>query len=191
MRLFIAVEAAGIDLAPLAGALAAASRHAKVVGPESQHITLKFLGETREDLLGRITGVMEAAAAPATPFTIEFAGAGAFPSPHRPRVVWVGVREEAGREGTLAALASALERGLEPLGFRPEGRGFTPHLTVARVKGPPAAGSAMAPAIQRFRDTSFGIITVREVLLKESHLSPDGARYTTAATVALGGGTGA
>ncbi|MBM6705369.1 RNA 2',3'-cyclic phosphodiesterase, partial [Sutterella massiliensis] len=55
---------------------------------------------------------------------------GAFPSNRRPRVVWAGAADG----GESKRLAGLLDEALRPLGFPTEGREFTPHITLARLK---------------------------------------------------------
>ncbi|HET6923760.1 MAG TPA: RNA 2',3'-cyclic phosphodiesterase, partial [Anaeromyxobacteraceae bacterium] len=125
----------------------AAGRHAdqvRWVAPEDVHLTLQFLGAVPEERLEALRGALAALARQARPLALELKGAGGFPSARRPRVVWVGV---GGEIAPLADLAAGLGRRLAPLGFPPEDRPLSPHLTLGRARegrGAPGLGGALA-----------------------------------------------
>jgi 2'-5' RNA ligase len=155
----------------------------KWVAPESIHITLKFLGSVSVQTLPGITGVMEEAAFGVAPFNVGVRGLGMFPDERRVRVVWAGLEGDISK---LATLQKELERGLEPLGFAPENRPFTAHLTLARVRED--ASTLQREAIARVvRSHSFdgGDLTVKSVSLMKSQLTRQGAIYTQLASVPL------
>jgi 2'-5' RNA ligase len=97
-------------------------------------------------------------------------------------VVWLGL---AGELAPLAALAAEIGRRLAPLGYAPEDRPFSPHLTLGRARdGRGAAGVAGALAAAAAAE---GVAwRAAELVLFESHLSPKGPRYEAAARLALG-----
>jgi 2'-5' RNA ligase len=105
-------------------------------------------------------------------FSIEVRGLGFFPGPRRPRVFWVGIQAPA----ALNTLTGQVEEVMETLGFAPEQRAFTPHLTLARFKTP-----RPQPALERLAseraDLSLGKFEASEFFLFESKLSPHGAEY--------------
>jgi 2'-5' RNA ligase len=98
-------------------------------------------------------------------------------------VIWLGL---AGDLAPLAALAEDLGRRLTPLGFPPEARAFSPHLTIGRARdgrGAPGLGGALAEAAQ-----GEGIgWRAAELVLFESHLEPGGARHEALLRAPLGG----
>jgi 2'-5' RNA ligase len=152
------------------------------VGPEGIHLTLVFLGEIPVEQVGPITEALGEACAGHAPFGISIAGMGCFPNTRRPRVVWVGVEEPS---GALARLQRDVEGALEPLGFPPEGRRFSPHLTLGRVKGGgKQALAALGTYVEQAR-ARVGEMRVEEVHLIRSDLQPGGAVYTELAVVAL------
>jgi len=144
----------------------------KLVEPENLHMTLKFLGEVREDAVDEIGRAMAEAVAGQIPFEVEVAGLGAFPDLRRPRVVWAGVTR--GRQ-EVVSLQAKLEDALQPLRFQRE-RDFHPHVTLARVKQP-AAARAIADLVHETKSTVFGSFVVREVDLMKSTLTPRGPIY--------------
>jgi RNA 2',3'-cyclic 3'-phosphodiesterase len=178
VRAGVAAAVAGLRLAtgPAGGAL-------RFGDPATIHLTLRFLGEVAEARVGSVAAAVAAAAAEHRPLSLEVRGAGAFPSPRRARVVWLGL---GGDLAPLAALAAGLDRHLAPLGFAAEGRPFTPHLTVARARTPggahglaaalEAASAAMVPVPWR-----AGALT-----LFESHLERTGARHLPLLRAPLG-----
>jgi 2'-5' RNA ligase len=150
---------------------------------ESVHLTLQFLGAVPEERVAAVAAAVRDAAAASRPLALEVRGAGGFPSARRARVIWLGV---AGDVVPLAALVQDLARRLAPLGFPPEVRPFTPHLTVGRAKDPRGAaglGGALAAAAE---EPGFAW-RCGEACLVESHLSPAGARYEVIERAPLGG----
>jgi len=141
--------------------------------PEGIHLTLKFLGDVEEERVPLVAEAVARAASSTAPFEIEIAGAGAFPNLRRPRVLWVGITEPTGR---LKGLARAIEQELVPLGFPPEGRDFSPHLTLGRVKDP----RDVEPVVRALQQANFagGTFVAREVRVMKSDLKPTGAEYT-------------
>jgi len=170
----------------LRGAMPA--RVVRWVEPDNIHLTLKFLGDTPAARLPDITRALEGVAAGVKPFAFDLAGLGCFPNTRRPNVVWVGIQEPAGR---LAALQERIEEALEPLGFAREGRGFSPHLTLGRVRreGRPADIAEVGLAVEKRRDKvkNVGRQEVAGVTLFQSDLRPEGPIYTALAEIALGG----
>lgn len=156
----------------------------KWVGAEHLHLTLKFLGEVGRERIPAVAGALDAALAGFAPFPTRLHAAGAFPSPARPRVVWIGVAAGAAE---LAALAAAVETALSPLGFPPEDRPFAAHLTVGRVKAPPRDPAALPALIDAVRDRTWGEFVVPEVHLMRSELFPEGPRYSILHTTSLPG----
>jgi 2'-5' RNA ligase len=153
------------------------------VRPEGIHLTLKFLGDVPADKLDDIAEALRTTSAAHAPFSLHIAGMGCFPSPRRPRVVWIGVDEPS---GTLERLYYGIERALAPLGFPPEQRRFSPHLTLGRVKRGRSAGEleALGEYVTRAR-VSIGRMEVTAVYLMRSDLRPSGAVYTELAAAPL------
>jgi 2'-5' RNA ligase len=191
LRLFVALELPSAVLDGLAAVQDRlrrehASRAVRWVQMSGIHLTLKFLGETPAANRAPIAAAVHQAAAGYTPLSLTAVGLGCFPNARQPRVVWVGL------EGDLAALAAlqrSVERALAPLGFPPEKRGFSPHLTLGRVRR--EASAADAKALGRLiEETSIGLVgawTADAVSLMRSELGRDGARYTCLDRVTLAG----
>lgn len=146
------------------------------VKPENIHITLKFLGNTEEKLIEKITGEMQAVAQSIKPFRLSVSGLGVFPSERQPRVFWAGIKDG---KRELQQLQSQLEPKIIALGFCAEERAFHPHLTLARIKSIRSSASAFMKLVedhQRFSE--LGNCEVNELVLFQSELHPSGAIYT-------------
>jgi 2'-5' RNA ligase len=153
------------------------------VPPQNLHFTLKFLGEIGAAAVeaakeGLAEGVSEAG-----PFTLTLHGVGAFPGLARPRVIWIGVARGA-RE--CQALQARVEEALARRGLPKEGRAYTPHLTIGRVREPRGVAQ-LQQAIAQDAHKGFGELSVSSIALMRSDLDPAGARYTELYTVPLPG----
>lgn len=175
MRAFIAID---LDAA-IKTAVEALVRRLKARGAEvrwvdegGMHLTLKFLGWIDESRVARIECVLSDVARRHASFPLRLEGTGAFPAERSPRVLWIGVAAEP----RVLALQADLETALEAEGFEREGRAFTPHLTLGRVKGQGRLAGTMSE-LARHRGDVFGEMTVRALSLFESRLHPDGAEY--------------
>ncbi|MGQ4892343.1 MAG: RNA 2',3'-cyclic phosphodiesterase [Candidatus Njordarchaeia archaeon] len=145
----------------------------KLVEPENIHATLKFLGEVDPKDIEAIYQKVDESCENFKSFNMTLQGLGAFPNPKYPRVVWIGVSDGA-KEAEI--LANRISRNLESLGFKPEKRPFTPHITIARVK---RGNASLKGIIEKHRDHQFGSFRVTEVRVKKSKLTPQGPIYTT------------
>ena len=143
--------------------------------PENVHLTLKFLGDVREEILDGLCAAVEEVCGHHTTFDAGLAGFGAFPSARRAQVLWAGIG--IGFDG-LRSLAADLDAVLAPLGFEREKRPYTPHLTLGRARGQPAS---FEPRSEEY----IGEFRVRRVELTESTLTPEGAVYRTVRAFAL------
>ena len=151
----------------------------RAVLPDTLHVTLKFLGDTDEQLLPRIKAEVTRLAGQFAPCELRLRGLGVFPNLSRATVVWVGLN---GAE-TLRELTAELETALEGLGIPRDARAFQPHLTVARIKQHPPR--ELGTYVQQHAATGFGACWFREVEFLQSELRPEGPRYTVLAAVPL------
>jgi 2'-5' RNA ligase len=147
------------------------------VKPEGMHLTLKFLGDVPADRVKEISLAMAEGSRDVGPFNVGFAGLGCFPSPRRPSVLWVGVE---GDTKTLTELQASIEAGLSRLGYPPEKRKYTPHLTLGRVGRHVGDGDRrrLGSLIGAHSIEPLGGMEVHQVSLMRSELSPAGARYS-------------
>jgi len=151
---------------------------------ENLHYTLRFIGEVGEDGARRIEEAAREAAAACPPFGAILGPPGAFPNGRRARVIWLGLSE--GHE-PFALLARALERALAKRGFAPEGRDFTAHLTLGRVREPGRDWTADLAAIAA-PDGPAARFGVEAIDVVASRLSPGGSVYTVRARAELAAG---
>lgn len=152
------------------------------VQPSSIHLTIKFLGETDESLIEPLRAAIEPVASEHRTVQIPLERLGVFPGPQQPRVLWVGASEpwERGGDATrLSGLHDAVERCCHSLGFAPEGRPLSPHLTLARIKeGGRQVGQALANSGALDRPLLLGTLAVDAIALMKSDLRPTGPVYT-------------
>ena len=107
----------------------------RLVRPELVHVTIKFLGDVPQEKVGQVAEAL--GKVKVAPFPVRVLGMGAFPG-RAVRVVWLGL------EGNFQELYEKVEQALSPLGFAPEARGFSPHVTLGRVARPSAGDESPA-----------------------------------------------
>ena len=109
------------------------------------------------------------------PFTLHVSGVGAFPNLRHPKILWAGITDGA---EALRRLYDELETKFLDMGcYRKEERGYTPHLTLGRVKAE-RDGFTLAPELAKRQNWDGGKTTVDEVLVFSSVLERDGPVYT-------------
>ncbi len=150
------------------------------VKPANIHLTLKFLGDVQEANMPRVIEAMRRATGSCGPFHVEAQGAGCFPSPRRPSVLWVGLKKI---PEALTGLHQAIEEELSNEGFARETKAFKPHLTIGRIRNPRNAAQLAEALVKRgFHGESF---PATEVIVMQSLLDPRGALYTPQAVLPL------
>jgi 2'-5' RNA ligase len=152
------------------------------VQPSSIHLTMKFLGDTDEHLIEPLREAIERAMPGHGAVHMPIERLGVFPRLLQPRVLWIGPSEqwEQGDDAKrLVALHRAVENCCQSVGFAPEGRPLSPHLTLARVKeGERHVGQALAESGAMDRPVSLGLLAVQSIVLMKSELRPTGSVYT-------------
>ena len=148
------------------------------------HLTLKFLGTISVARLDAVIAAMEEAAEGAPPFSLSLHSLGAFPGLTAPRVLWAGVQ---GDLAPLLMVQTRLEVSLAARGFPKETRPFTPHLTLARVRGKlsPTDMQHLAAAMESARAQPKQELRVHRLSLMESTLTAHGAVYTRRGRISL------
>lgn len=181
-RAFIAVDVESTPrLSDLKRSLGESGASLKLVNLEIIHLTLKFLGDTDEELVGSIVDIMKTSVEGIEPFEMEIRGTGVFPNPNYMKVIWVGLENA----GSLVTTAKTLDSGLSKLGFKREKRAFHPHITMARVKGPKKKNK-LQQILKDYKDEVFGTQKVECIKLKKSVLSREGPTYSTVEEVKFG-----
>ncbi|MDI3282328.1 RNA 2',3'-cyclic phosphodiesterase [Polyangium sp. 15x6] len=184
-RLFLAVDPGDDCHARIAEAVSRARAHApraRWVRTEGIHVTLVFLGAVEESLVPAVVAKAEGVAVRHAPLTLRFEGAGCFGG-RKPRVLWIGVD---GDVPALGLVQKELSETLTEVGYVPEERVFSPHLTLARA-GFGGTDAGLWAAARSLAGESFGEVSVRELVLYESVISAAGARYEAVARLPLGG----
>ena len=184
MRAFIAVdltEEIQNRIAEIQSALRPFSSAVRWVRPASIHLTLKFLGEISTSQQQSITETLASKKSGVAPFQLAVARLGFFPNARAPRVVWLGI--EQGR-AELQALAQFVEASCRGIGWPPEDRPFSPHVTIGRLKYLPDS-HAFGDATARWADCECGGAAVRRFFLYESRLHREGSIYTKRAAFEL------
>jgi 2'-5' RNA ligase len=185
IRTFIAVESSGSVASRAASVierLRAAQGKVTWVKPENMHWTLRFLGDVDLNRTADICQAVSEAVAAVEPFELEVLGVGAFPHTRRPRAIWLGAGEG---KPQMAELASTIETQLSHVGFRPEKRVFTPHLTIGRVRGSQNI-EALGELIDSKADFSAGTVFVDEVVVFSSYLERGEVTYQALGRANLG-----
>jgi RNA 2',3'-cyclic 3'-phosphodiesterase len=180
LRAFIAVEipleireSVCKAIAPLQKGLGSIVRW---VPMENMHLTLKFLGDVSPANVEMLSEMLRAEADLFHCFDLHLNGLGSFPNLKRPRVIYVGIHAPA----TLEALQRGMESASRRLGYESEERGFSPHLTIGRVKqtAPATEQQSIRRALEETRIDSLGTARVDSVHLYKSDLKPAGSVYT-------------
>jgi 2'-5' RNA ligase len=144
----------------------------KLIERENIHFTLRFLGDTPDDKLEKIRASLSGIQFNA--FTIRISGVGAFPSMNRPRIVWVGVNENADK---LTSLKLEIDDLLGNLGYSRD-RKFHAHATIARVRSV-YDRSLMAKNIESLVTEAVGTMPVECFRMTKSTLTSSGPIYET------------
>ena len=145
----------------------------KIVAPQNINITIRFLGNVSPGMVEKVFEAMKKVEF--KPFTVQLCGLGVFPSLNYPRVVWAGMTQGAEQ---LKSVASQLEPHIQALGFPKDNYGFSPHLTIARVRSSKSK-QLLADFVTKKENYDFGTINADCLRLKRSELSPKGPTYST------------
>ena len=182
MRLFVALplpDGARRELGQMLDRLRSRDWPVRWVRDDGLHLTLKFFGEVDPGQVGVISRALETATQGTPPLPLALTALGAFPTPQRARVLWIGVEAPA----ALELLADRVERACLDIGFPVEGKPFHPHITLGRVRegGRLAAGALRDGGLPPL-GTAF---QAEEVVLFESRTGREGATHTRLFTCTL------
>lgn len=185
MRCFIAIdlpEEIKRQIGNVINLAAPLSKDIKWVPYENIHMTLKFLGEVKEDTLPEIEQKLRDICSVHAPFSISVRGTGAFPNEKNPNVIWIGVD----KSDRLKSLYLDIDNSLSEAGFEKESRKHSPHLTIGRVKNRKDILQVMN-GLNEFKSKLFGNVDIVEVHLMKSILKPSGAEYSKVCSFRLNG----
>ena len=180
MRCFIAIDIndkirrALSDLQQqLAGGVDIKKSDVKWVNPENIHLTLKFLGEIKDEKAVEVCNIVENVVGRHRSFELDIESVGYFGS-KAARVLWVGTGEGSDE---LKRLQEDLEKQFVSAGWPEETREFTGHLTLCRIRKS-AAGVKLAQMSEDYKDLKLGTISADSVSVYQSQLKPTGPVYT-------------
>jgi len=140
------------------------------------HLTLRFIGEVEAHVADDISAALRRVHHP--PFELSIDGLGTFDRKGQPGVLWARATPHA----PLQALHKKIDQACARAGLPPEGRSFSPHITLARLR--PGSGS-LEPVMATAGDLKSPSFAVESFGLYESTLTSDGALYTLAESYAL------
>jgi 2'-5' RNA ligase len=154
----------------------------RLVGRDEMHLTLHFLGEA--DQAKTEAAVRTLAGVRAGPFEVAVQGVRRFPADGEPRVLWAGVRPDPALSALHHTVGTALATAV---GFRPEARPYTPHVTLAHLNAAPPPGWADEYLRQQATLSIPSVPIIRFALLS-GVFTPEGPRYQVEAAFDLSGG---
>lgn len=149
------------------------------------HLTLAFLGDVPSERLAALGEAVDAAVTPFGPLSLAITGLGAFPTPTRPSVVWVGLVGD--DLDALRRLREAVALAARSAGTPPADDRFTPHVTIGRLRPGRGRPPDLRPLLNALADWSAGLHGLDHVAAYASSLTPQGPQYTALATFLLEG----
>ncbi len=152
----------------------------KWVEPHNIHITLKFFGETEESKINIITEQLKIVADRHQQFMLNVCGAGVFGSSYNPKVIWLGIKEEA----ELLSLCRDVLDSMDKLGWAKDRQNLVLHLTLGRIKHIQDKAK-LKTAIEKYKDVDIMEVNTTEFYLYESILKPMGPTYHVLETFKL------
>ncbi len=144
---------------------------------ENFHVTLNFLGATPPQQLADVSHVVTKIVDAHAPFPTSLRGLGGFPDEHHARVLWAGVR----KSKQLSNLQADLTEALTSLGYKPDERDYTPHLTIARTRKARTSKDLISPYVR----TTFGDLKIDRLVLYESVMQGPKPHYDVLETFPL------
>ena len=156
--------------------LQASIAEARWTRPENLHLTLHFFAKIEQETLEKLKVSVLSVMGCQRSFQVEVKGLGAFPNPHRPRVIWLGLEPR----GLLEQLHRATGQCLRQAGFTTDSRPYSPHLTIGRLRG------GKLDLTKRFismQQKTIEPLNVDRLILYESRLRPEGAQHIPLLTV--------
>ena len=144
------------------------------------HITAKFIGAWDTDRLDELKSALAAVPRPG-PIQAAIGGFGWYPNPHQPRVLFAGVKAPP----SLFELSRDIEVACASIGVAKEQRAYSPHLTLARIKGANVNLTPIRQAIVQLPSAEFGHSTATKFLLYKSEPAEAASTYTVIGEFAL------
>src|SRR5438128_12423703 len=148
-RLFTALEIPreiAFSLSMLRGGLPGA----RWIDPENYHVTLRFIGDIDDVLAHEIASMLDQVKRRG--FELRFDGLSSFGG-RRPRAVIATMQPVA----PLLELQAEHERIMQRVGLEPEGRKYSPHVTLARLRDASSQDVADYLAARPYRSPQFHV----------------------------------
>ena len=137
----------------------------RVVYPANLHLTLKFLGEIKNEKIMKITELLEDIDFKS--FKLKLNGVGAFPNKKYIRVVWIGAKGKG-----IENLHSNIENKLNKIYQKEK---FVPHITVAKVN----KNVVLTDFFKKYNDFEFGSFSVKSFEIMRSDFLKGKTYYST------------
>lgn len=140
--------------------------------PLQMHITIQFLGDTREGLIPLLADKLTPAIREIDSFIFQIRNLGVFNSPDNPRVLWLGciIPEQ------MNQLHRIVTEIVSDSGHQVDSRPFKPHLTLGRVRNI-ADKTVLVRLLNEFENRPIQLQRVEKIILYESRPTPKGAVY--------------
>ena len=167
IRLFVALELPETVRDRLVG-LQGGVPGARWAHDDQLHLTLRFIGDVTEDVGHDVDDALSSIRAPG--FELELSGVGEFGGKN-PRALWAGVRAN----GALVHLQKKIETALQRIGLEAETRKFSPHVTLARMRGAPR--EKVMQFLSEYGLFASGPFKIERFVLFSSHQGSGGSVY--------------
>ncbi len=182
IRAFIAIELEETirdEISRIQGILKASEADVKWVRPENLHLTLRFLGNIRQEKIEKIKNALSEHLSSFKPCSLKLDSLGVFPNIQYPRIIWISVLSN----NILEELARSAETALVSLKFAKEKRGFKSHITLARLRS--NRNKHRLVEILEKTQISQEEMILKKVSLFKSTLSSSGPHYEVLSTISL------
>jgi 2'-5' RNA ligase len=147
------------------------------------HLTLKFLGDSPSQKLEELAQQLVVEIQRHRQFSLTVKGIGVFPNNRRPRIVWIGIENQP----ALIEVFRSIESTAAGVGYTPEERSFSPHLTIGRVR-PRVTREELqkiGKTVTEMNIGPLGNVPVESIHIIRSELKQTGAVYTRLYTAKL------
>ncbi len=151
----------------------------KVTARQNIHLTLKFIGERKDDDINDIIDMLYKSHESIAPFDVTIKGIGAFPKNNNPKIIWTGIIEN-----ELTTLSKNIDNNLSKIGIKKDNKPFSPHITIFRAKEV-YKHSDINDVIESLNDVMIGVQHISSFNLMKSTLTPSGPIYTTIEVITL------
>jgi 2'-5' RNA ligase len=182
-RIFVAIEVeAGGEMQRITATLKAllGNENIKWVDIRNMHVTLAFLGDTEEDRIKSLAGVIKEKCAGFGDFEVTISGTGVFRNFRDPRIIWAGINPQE----ELIRLGELVKNALRQEGFHIDDKPFRPHITLGRIKNI-KDNQNLKQVLDKYSKAEPQTVSVKEVILFESILKQTGPVYRPLANFSL------